>query len=194
MYSGCSLTVSYCFSHQNRGLHFIIACWEFPSISSCSWPPTLHCMREQRVWGRSSPSSSARLTDRLAVPSAAPSALRLHCSALSGRAAGQLLTIVSDRPATWYQGSRRLPPSLWSTDAASICACACVHVRLYISPQLNLHRQRIVSFLVYLCLCDKNFFEENSCKVHFKLTRGLRMGATQVAHQHTGKTNMIQAP
>lgn len=128
MYSGCSLTVSHCFCHQNRGLHFIIACWEFPSISSRSWPLTLHCMCKERVWGRSSPSSSARLTDRLVVPSAAPSALRLHCSALSGRAAGQLLTIVSDRPATWYRGGRRLPPSLWNTDATCICACGCVSV------------------------------------------------------------------
>lgn len=83
-------------------------------------------MCEERVRGRSIPHSSARLTDRLVVPSAALSALRLHCSALSGRAAGQLLTIVSDRPATWYHGTRRLPPSLWNTDAACICACVCV--------------------------------------------------------------------
>lgn len=144
MYSGCSLTMSYSFSHQNRGLHFIIACWEFPSISSCSWPPTLHCMCKERVWGRSSPCSSTRLTDRLVVPSAAPSALRLHCSALSGRAAGQLLTIVSDRPATWYHGSRRLPLSLWITVA---CICECVCVCVYMKFQYNLDRQRIVKHL-----------------------------------------------
>lgn len=36
MYSGCSPTVSDPFSHQYRGLHFIIAYWEFPSISARS--------------------------------------------------------------------------------------------------------------------------------------------------------------
>ncbi|TNN50686.1 hypothetical protein EYF80_039136 [Liparis tanakae] len=36
---------------------------------------------------------------------------------LSGRAAGRLLSIVSDRPATRYRGSRRLPASLWDADA-----------------------------------------------------------------------------
>lgn len=136
--------MSYLFSHQNRGLHFTTTRWEFPSISSCSWPPTLHCVCEERVRGRSSPRNSARLTDRLAVPSAAPSALRLHCSALSGRVAGQLLTIVSDRPATWYHGSRRLPPSLWNTDAAWVCACG--RVSLYITFSLNLHKQGIKYF------------------------------------------------
>jgi len=135
MYSGCSRTVSYSFSHKNRGLYFIIACWEFPSISSSSWPPSLYCMCGERVWGLR---RSTRLTDRLVVPSAAPSALRLHCSALSGRAAGQLLTIVSDRPATWYHGSRRLPASLWDTDAeCTVCVhtgvCMCVST----SPSVN---------------------------------------------------------
>lgn len=139
MYAGCSLTVSYSFSHWNRGLHFIIACWEFPSISSCSWPPTLHCMCEERVWGLSSPCSSARLTDRFVVPSAAPPALRLHCSALSGRAAGQLLTIVFDRPATRYHGSRRRTQSLRNTDAAciSLCTSGCGHELLMKSTPTN---------------------------------------------------------
>lgn len=36
MYSGCRPTVSDPFRHQYRGLHFIIAYWEFPSISACS--------------------------------------------------------------------------------------------------------------------------------------------------------------
>lgn len=36
MYSGCRPTVSDPFRHQYRGLHFIIANWEFPSISVCS--------------------------------------------------------------------------------------------------------------------------------------------------------------
>lgn len=36
MYSGCRPTVSDAFRHQYRGLHFIIAYWEFPSISACS--------------------------------------------------------------------------------------------------------------------------------------------------------------
>lgn len=26
-----------------------MACWEFPTISLCSWPPTLHCMYKERI-------------------------------------------------------------------------------------------------------------------------------------------------
>lgn len=81
MYSGCSLTVSDGFCHQYRRLHFIIACWEFPSISIHCWPPLY--VRVCEEWP--SPSNTARLKDRLVLPhSVHPSALRLHCSALLG--------------------------------------------------------------------------------------------------------------
>lgn len=43
------------------------------------------------------------------MPSAARSALRLHCSALTGRAARQLLIIASDRPATRDTAPAALP-------------------------------------------------------------------------------------
>lgn len=81
MYSGCSLTVSDGFCHQYRRLHFIIACWEFPSVSIHCWPPL--CVRVCEGWP--SPSNAARLKDQLVLPhSVDPSALRLHCSALLG--------------------------------------------------------------------------------------------------------------
>ena len=75
----CILGVAYSFSRQNRGLHFIIACWEFPSISSRSWPPALHCMCGERVWGRS---KACAALPGWQIGSSCPLLLRLHCGSI----------------------------------------------------------------------------------------------------------------
>lgn len=108
----CTLGVAHCFCHQYRGFHFIIVLLGIPlHFHTLLTSYSALYVNGKRVWGPERPEQSARLTDRLAVPSAAPSTLWLHCSILSGRSAGRLLTIVSSGPATWHRGGKRLPPS-----------------------------------------------------------------------------------
>lgn len=126
--SGCSRTLSHSYSYQNRELHFIMACWEFPTISLCSWPPTLHCMYKERVlvWSGSMQLCQADRSARCALCCSVCTATPLFCPLRWSPAA-------TPHHCVWQTSNlipwqfRRLSVSPWNNGAIS-SEYTCLHL------------------------------------------------------------------